>query len=300
MTIVPLVLFAYRRPDLLARCLASLRANRVPLLYAFSDGPRQPEDAPLVDEVREILRAIDWAECIVVERERNFGLGVSVITGTSQVLERYDAVIGVEDDLVLADGAYGYLCAALARYATDLRVTSVTGWSHRRITPVTAVARPFFCGRPMTLAWGTWARVWQGLPDNDATTLLAHARTRGLDVARYGGDVPAEALTEHERNIWGPRWAAYHYVSEGLCLYPPWSMVTHIGYDARASNAPNAPGWEDYPMPAPPLDTIAWPEVREEPGAAALWKRYQDPPRQPPIWRRAFNRLRRLFLWSFR
>jgi len=52
---IPIILFAYTRPDHLRRTLACLRENQVPLIYAFSDGPRTPDKAPLVAQVRDIL-----------------------------------------------------------------------------------------------------------------------------------------------------------------------------------------------------------------------------------------------------
>ena len=74
-SVVPIILFAYARPDHLRRTLACLRENRVPLIYAFSDGPRRPDKAPLVAQVREILRGIEWCEVVLCERGVNLGLG---------------------------------------------------------------------------------------------------------------------------------------------------------------------------------------------------------------------------------
>lgn len=54
MKVIPAILFAYARPDHLRRTLACLRENRVPLIYAFSDGPRTPDKAPSVEQVRQI------------------------------------------------------------------------------------------------------------------------------------------------------------------------------------------------------------------------------------------------------
>ena len=81
---VPIVLFAYARPDHLRRTLACLRENQVPLIYAFSDGPRVPHKAPLVAEVRAILRAIDWCQVVLCEREENWGLGRSILAGVTE------------------------------------------------------------------------------------------------------------------------------------------------------------------------------------------------------------------------
>src|SRR6266702_2481552 len=62
MSAIPVVLFAYARPDHLRQTLDCLRVNQVPQIYAFSDGPRTPDKAPAVAEVRQTLRSIDWCE----------------------------------------------------------------------------------------------------------------------------------------------------------------------------------------------------------------------------------------------
>jgi len=64
---IPVVLFAYARPRRLLMTLECLRANHVPLIYAFADGPKTSQDSQKVASVREILRAIDWCEVALCE-----------------------------------------------------------------------------------------------------------------------------------------------------------------------------------------------------------------------------------------
>ncbi|MEI6513512.1 MAG: sugar transferase, partial [bacterium] len=83
---IPIILFAYNRPDHLRRTLDCLRENRVPLIYAFSDGPCTPDKAAAVAQVRDMLRAIDWCDVVLCERELNLGLGRSILAGVTEVL----------------------------------------------------------------------------------------------------------------------------------------------------------------------------------------------------------------------
>jgi hypothetical protein len=74
-TPIPIVLFAYARSDHLRRTLACLREKEVPLIYAFSDGPATRDKAPLLAQVREILRGMDWCEVVLCEGRRTGGWG---------------------------------------------------------------------------------------------------------------------------------------------------------------------------------------------------------------------------------
>ena len=96
--VTPVALFAHARPDLLAKTLEGLRANAVPLLYAFSDGSRNETENAHVAAVRTLLRNIKWAEVVLVERAENFGLYRSVLAGVTRVFERHETAIICEDD----------------------------------------------------------------------------------------------------------------------------------------------------------------------------------------------------------
>lgn len=73
--VIPAIVFAYARPRHLARLLDCLRGEQVPLIYAFADGAKGPDDAGAVAEVRATLRGVDWCELRLTERPANCGLG---------------------------------------------------------------------------------------------------------------------------------------------------------------------------------------------------------------------------------
>ena len=295
-TSVPVVLFAYRRPDLLERTLASLKANRVPLLYAYSDGPRDASVASEVEEVRRVLQRVDWTQLVLVEQPRNIGVAGSEYQGISRVLAEHGEVISCEEDLEFGPGTYAFLCAALARYRDDPRVMGVTAWTSPRVTPRDVVTDPYFCGRMSGLMWGTWRRAWTGVTDTTAAALFELCRARGIDVTRYGNDLRDAVVHEEEYGMWDLRFNLHMLSQRGLFLWPARSMTAHIGYDPRATNSPEKAGWEDAPEPAPVVQHIRWPEVREHPGSAELWQRALNAPPRPSPFERVRRRLARM--WS--
>ncbi len=267
-----IALFAYDRPDLLERTLAALRGERVPIIYAFSDGPRTPAAVPHVEAVRQILRSIDWTHVELVERAENMGLGRSILAGVTDVFTRHESAIVVEDDLVCSTGTYGWMTTALQHYRNDSRVMTVSAWTHPRVTPAKLDGAPFFCGRVATLFWATRARAWQGMLDRTAAELLADFTAAGGDPMRYGTDIAAMAAVERERNIWAVRLIAHQMRAGGLCLQPAQSLVRHIGYDPRATNAVRDDAWDAEAAPSAELPA-QWPDVFEHPDVAVLWRR---------------------------
>jgi hypothetical protein len=269
---IPVVLFAYRRPDLLERALDALAREPVPLLIAYSDGPREPGDEVPVAAVRRLLRAVDWCPVQVVERRANLGLGRSVITGVTEVLARHEAVLVTEDDLVVVPGTYSYLVAALRHYARDLRVMSVTGWTHPRITPPGLGTQPYFDGKGECWIWGTWPRAWRGM-QRPAMDIMRDCASRGVDIRRYGSDLPKMAAEAAPRNLWAVGWWYHHMLHGGLCLRPPRSLSEHIGWDDRATTTvPAAAVWRNPPLRQPPPVPAAWPDPAEHPDCPRLWR----------------------------
>lgn len=291
--VVPVAFFTYRRPDLVAKSLASLRANNVPLIYAFSDGAARPEYAADVAAVRALLHAVDWTRIEIVEQTRNVGVSANIFVGITAVLERHDSVFVVEEDLEFVPGTYPYICAALERYRTDAQVFGVAAWNHPRVTPENVTA-PYFSGRSTSLLWGTWKRAWDGVLDHDCASLVRICADFGIDPAKYGDDNVNAAIHEHTHGMWDHRFNLHMLAAGGLFLWPARSMGAHLGYDPRATNSPNGVGWEDAPSPAPDSASVPWPDVVEHPGAAEPWRRAVNAPPRPSFVARAVRKLRRL------
>lgn len=284
---VPVVLFAYSRADCLRRTLDCLRLNGIPRLLVFSDGPKTSEQGRRVDEVRRLVRSIDWTEVSLIERPENLGLGASIRAGVAEALEQFEAVLVFEDDLECVPGTYAWLSAALEAYRDDAAVMSVTGWTHPRVTP-RGVEGPYLDGRAECLAWGTWRRSWRGM-DRSALELIDECERNGVDPYRYGKDLVDMAAQERKRNLWAVRWTYHHMAQRGLCVRPPHSLVNHIGLGEGATNAGGAVEWT-LPRLAdcPPLPR-SWPRPPEHPDCARLWRRACG--EAGPL-RRAFDRLK--------
>ena len=284
---IPVVLFAYTRPRHLARVLACLRENGVPLIVAYSDGPKGAADTHDVGEVRAILRAVDWCEVRLVERPTNVGLGRNVLAGVSEAADGHEAFIVWEDDLVCVPGTYDWMCAALRHYAGDLRVMSVSGWTHPRVIPGGIDGAPgYFDARADCWVWGAWARSWRGMEGETALAKLQAVAAHGMAPNAYGADLPIMAREEQRKNIWAVRWLYHHLQHRGLCLRPPWSMVEHIGFDETATNAEKADAWRNPPLQAAPAVPDLWPLPAEHPACRRLWRMAN-----PDGWRRWFSRL---------
>jgi len=240
---IPIALFAYARPDHLARTLEGLRKSNVPLIYAFCDGARDDSVVAQVKKVREILHTVDWARIFITERESNLGLGTSVRAGVTEVLELHDKVIVIEDDIVMRPGAYDYACSALNHYENDNRVMSVTMWNHPIMVPGGS-EYGFFSERFMCWGWGTYRKYWQlysGSIREIYYSLEPDVKDR---VNKYGRDLFRQVDYSQIANIWYAGYAFLHFKLGKLSYFPPEPLVVNIGKDHTAEH--DGPGHTSY------------------------------------------------------
>lgn len=281
---IPALLLAYRRADLLARVLRSIHENEIPRLYVFSDAPADETVAREVQEVRELLRKIDWTETTIIERTVNRGVDDAFVRSISEVLEAHEDVIVLEDDLEFTPGTYAFLCAAMERYRDEKRVMCVGAWASPDITP-SGILQPYFSRRANTWVFGTWRRAWKGFPEMNGIELRDRCVAQGIDPACCGDDIPMGATNAGGSGPYDFRFSLHLLLHEGLSLYPAKSMVRHIGYDERSSHyITSEDQWPGPTFPAPAIPDVEWPNIREHPMSGKLWRRKMS--RRPSLMRR--------------
>jgi hypothetical protein len=234
----PIALFAYNRPQHLARAVSALQANELACaseLHIFSDGPKKIGDVGAVEQVREeASRVTGFARLHVYEQANNMGLAASVISGVTELCKRYGRVIVMEDDLVVAPGFLQFMNQALARYEHDSQVMQISGYMFP-VAEMREVGSTFFCRIPTSWGWATWQRAWTRFEQDSGKLLrmLPHPAVR--DAFNVDGAYPYfEHLTLHaegKMDVWGVRWYASMFLSDGLTLYPNRSLVRNTGMD---------------------------------------------------------------------
>ena len=239
----PVALFTFNRPDHTHRTLEALCANALASetdLIVFCDGPRSEADRAKTESTRAVVRAASgFASVRVVERPANLGLAQSVITGVGDVLDTYDRLIVVEDDMQTAPSFLTYMNTALTLYADDARVISVCGYTPRLDV---AVPDTYFLPGAHCWGWGTWRRGW-ALFNPDARALFDAVLARNLI---YEFDVEgSESLTtllyrsasgDTAIDSWALRWMASAIVHDTVTLYPAKSLLLNMGFDGSGTH----------------------------------------------------------------
>jgi hypothetical protein len=264
MSLAPIVLFVYARPDLTEQTLNSLIANAEAAeseLFVFADGAKAnatPETIERIAQVREVVKSRQWCKQVhLFESAENKGLARSVIAGVTQVVNQFGKAIIVEDDVSLSPYFLKFMNDALNLYADDAKVSGVASWNY--FCPPSVSGGNFFLRHPDTIAWGVYQRSWAKF-NPDTTYLIKTIEERCL--GRYLNMENALDIVKMLKNqqsgkvdSWAVRWTASVVLEGMLTFYPQYLIARHEGYAAGThfSGEENTPDKGipllDHPLP---------------------------------------------------
>jgi hypothetical protein len=242
----PIVLFVYNRLVHTRQTLEALAANSLACesdLWIFSDGPKCPEVARQVEEVRQYIHYFKgtgrFASVKIKEMAQNKGLAGSVIDGVTNILNVCKSVIVLEDDLVTAPDFLTFMNACLDYYNGHPGVGSISGYSPLRTLPRCYRDDVYLVPRSCSWGWATWRDRWHRVDwkvaDFDEFRKDRSARRQfnqcGSD--RYDR---LQRQVDSDINSWSIRFGYWQF-RQGMCtVYPAVSRVRNIGTDGSGTH----------------------------------------------------------------
>ena len=278
MNTAPILLFIYNRPEHVRRCVASLLANDLAgesELFVFSDAAKDEASKSKVFEVRRFVRSIEGFKAVhIVERTENWGLARSIIDGVTQVLERYDRVIVLEDDLVLAPYFLQFMNDALETYKNEERVGHIQACD---FTQNPTLPDTFLIQWTGSWGWATWRRAWRHF-NPDGRQLLDELKrrklTRRFDFnGKYGFTRMLRRQIEGKNNSWAIRWNASLFLADILSLNVGRSLVQNEGFDGSGTNCGNS-GLYASNLWTKPLPVVKIQPIEENEDARNAFEKY--------------------------
>jgi hypothetical protein len=238
MNLAPITLFVYNRYIHTRKTVEALQKNdlaRDSELYIFADGPKNSVDEARVQEVRTYLKTIKgFKKIYYFDRATNFGLAKSVISGVTEVINKFGKVIVVEDDIVTSANFLRYMNDAINFYQDNKQIFSISGYLLPCKIPKWYKYDVLLFPRPSTWGWGTWKDRWD-LVDWEVKDYQEFLRNKVLQKKFcQGGDDLVDMLKrqmEGKIDSWGIRWSYTHLKNDVYALYPVVSKVFNIGND---------------------------------------------------------------------
>ena len=241
MNYAPVAIFVYNRADHFEqtfRALAACPEARETELFIFSDGPKDEAGADKVRAVREKVRELTgggvFQRITLRESERNRGLAASIISGVTEVLDRYGRAIVLEDDCVAHPAFLHYMNKCLSYYEKDPSVGSISGYAPRLALPSDFRDDVFAAYRSCSMSWATWADRWAHV-DWELKNVRRFYENREL-VKRLNANGSDRFLRLYRQtggngSSWSVRFGAHLAAENMLTVYPRHSYIQNIGCD---------------------------------------------------------------------
>jgi hypothetical protein len=231
----PICLFVYNRPLHTQRTVEALLENTLSAksdIFIFSDGAKNQSDLQKVKEVRRLIKSIvGFKHISIVESNENHGLANSIVSGVSDVIQRYGRIIVIEDDIVTSPLFLRFMNESLNLYNNDENVASIHGY----VYPIENLPNTFFLRGADCWGWATWARAWSEYEPN-GKKILTEIKYRGLErEIDFNYSTNYIKMLKNQINgkndSWAIRWHLSAYLKGRLTLYPGTSFVRNIGND---------------------------------------------------------------------
>ncbi len=233
--LIATIIFTYNRSWHTRKVLEALRSNDLlpEKLFIFQDGLKCEEHRKEWEKVKAVIRSVDWCEYEVIERDSNFGLAKSIVSGINFVMEKYDAVVVLEDDCVVHPKFMRFVSDALEKYQYNRMVYQVSGYAW----PVEVKKNgsdAHFIGRASSWGWATWKDRWMEYKQ-DYTILSRIKQDKNLSEQFHiwGEDLEGYLYGNitGQMNSWAVFWSLLILEKGGYCLTPYESLVDNIGFD---------------------------------------------------------------------
>lgn len=279
----PVAMFVYNRLDNTRRTVEALLTNTLAGetdLFVFSDGGKDEASWRAVSQVRDYLhklaQRVELEHCLhsitLVERPENFYLERNITEGIAQVLQQYDRIIVLEDDIVTSPYYLQYMNEAFELYRDVPRVMHVAGFTNLSTQEVPFYFTPHMSG----WGWGTWRDRWlkHFRHYSSRVEALEGLTPQDEDRLQYGGVFPCLRSLDRQPIPWDICWEIAIYRAGGLCLTPGQTMVRNVGL----RNGTHFRSW----------DILQWYEFDREPRQEPLPLRKVECPEADPAMEAAF------------
>lgn len=247
------LVLAYNRPHHLERCLITLlesrKINQLPIFVGI-DGPKNKEDQMLARKSFSVAQDLFPESKGILRLNKNIGCGAHMKLRVDRVLREFEAVIVLEDDLLVAPDFIDLMLVGLNRYRFENRVFSLSGYS---MPGIVSPRGGYFQRGADCQGWATWKRAWSAYRDS-AKDLCDEIVGRGLvcefnHLGAYDYFGLLQKVANGESRTWAVNWHASVFCANGLSWFPPVSLVENIGLDGSGAHTDAGDAWLRTPLP---------------------------------------------------
>lgn len=265
----PIILFAFNRLDSLKNTVASVLQNKEAAesdLFVFVDGAREHKEREkqLVFSVQEYVKTITGFKSLTYTfSEKNKGLGPSIISGVTEVINKYGRAIVLEDDLIVQSNFLAFMNQGLDKYEKEEKIFSVCGYTNKIKIPRRYAYDAYVCTRSSSWSWATWVDRWNSV--DWVLEPFTQYESQKPAFNRWGGSDCFGMLKgwhEGRNKSWAIRFCFSQFLLDKLSVFPIKSLVNNDGFDGSGTNCKKWSRFK-YELEQTGKKSFEWPDSLE-------------------------------------
>lgn len=244
----PVVIFAYNRPDHLLNLLTSLSTN--PELsntdaYIFIDGSKSKVDLNSNQKTLEVANR-DWKfkNKTIIQRDSNLGLKQNILKGLTEISNKYDSFIVLEDDLKVSSHFLQYMNFSLNEFQDHKIIQHVNGFNYKN--QILKSNHIYQSSILFPWGWGTWSKYWSSFVSDSENFQVNKMKNLSSKVIKdfnfYNLSSLMDQLEKNENKkleTWAVYWYQFVFLNGGLATTPGKSFTQNLGFDGSGQNSGN-------------------------------------------------------------
>jgi hypothetical protein len=248
---IPILIIAWRRPELLSGLLRALRPFRPEFLYVACDGPRDgfETDSERVLTTRYVIESeIDWP-CRLqrLYSNINYGCRLGPVRAIDWFFSQVEEGIVLEEDCIPSEEFLPFCAELLEFYRHDHRIWCIGGVNfQQRIRP--GEFSYYFSRYNHCWGWASWRRCWKNfdLEMSQWPVFCKSGLINSLFPSQRERRYWLRAWTQtYDKSVpvtwWDYQWAFACMANSGLTVLPNVNLVSNIGFGPDASHTLIAP-----------------------------------------------------------
>lgn len=233
---IAIVAVGYNRPDSMEKLLLSLlhadyKHNPVDLVISLDKGERQKE---IISDAERV----QWphGEKVIRAFEKRQGLRAHIVQ-CGDLTEKYDAVVVLEDDLLVSPHFYSYVKQTIDYYSCDDRIAGISLYKHQTHP---GMNRPFEAAnngydvymQQFAMSWGQcWTKgMWK-----EFRTWYTHNESKDLSE----GNILPSYVSHWNKQSWLKYYMRYIVETNKYFIYPYFSLTTNASDSGEHCRIPN-------------------------------------------------------------
>lgn len=243
--LAPILLFTYNRLYETQQTIKALQKNYLAKksdLIIFSDGVKNAniENKGKVKAVRQYLKTIDGFNSVkIIESQVNKGLGESIISGVTQIVEEYGKVIVLEDDLYTTPNFLDYMNQGLDFYENHQNIISICGYGLKIKKPKNYQSNFYLYGRSSSWGWATWKSQWESVDWEVKDWEEFKTDKKAIKAFNYNGSdmfKMLKSVTEGSGTSWAIRFGYSQFKQGKYSITPFESFIENNGFNSEGTN----------------------------------------------------------------